>query len=163
MVVSPPDVFLTVLAKSRNDVANFHLELKNNYPGLGFRVVTVHEISDDGQKLFAADFEGKYQVGRGNLPGQFSNDMVAAQAIQGEIKKIAQSNKIGISYYKQGNASSSGNVNCYVAFSGESGNVLTFLDSFIRALPQIRIDKIALDKTPKKSTLSVRADFTYYR
>ncbi len=169
MVVTPKEIDLTVLADSREKIAQFHLALKHNFPKLPFRILSVQDKFENDKTQYYADFSAKVMPSRIPPHNQSINITVQPQNIEAELKQLAENNHITVAKLKRGKVISQAKYNLiryYLHLNGTRENLIRFLSDMIQHYPMIRINKATLFfynlASISDKNLSSRISFTFY-
>ncbi len=171
IVISAHEINLTVLAQSRDKVAQFHLDLKKAFPNFGFQIISVQPKFEGNRQVLYADISARIKppkaAGVGTLqPGTFA---LQVDNIEGALRQLAGSNRVKLQYFKRGKSFDKPNfreIYCYANLQGQKDNMINFLKAMISKYPGFRINKISIfpyNLAPiSDRSLSTRINFTYY-
>ncbi len=169
IVLTPSEMNLTVLADSRNQIAEFHIDLKQNFPNYAFRIISAQSMLEGNVNKIYADISAKIDPNQ-ILPSSANISVsVQPQNISSEIKELTQQNDVNLQYFKEGKITDRNNyreIFYYVNIGGKKDNILQFLADMVNSYPMLRINKFSIYpynlETITDQNLLTRINFTYY-
>ncbi len=168
IVMTPNEIDLTVLADSRDQIAQFHLDLKKAFPNFGFSIVSVQSRVSDGKQMIYADLSAKISSAQTSTTGT-EVGTVKPHNIGEELRSLAQKNNLKLQYFKEGKVidhSSYLETLYYANINGKKENILAFLNDLSQSDPAIRINKFSIFpynlETISNKNLSTRLSFSDY-
>lgn len=169
IVMTPTEINLTVLGDSRDQIAQFTVDLKKAFPALAFHLVSVQNKYEDGNQLIYADLSTPISSRQIASPVSKISVDIQPKDIKKELTGLAQKNQVNLPYFKQGKIIDHNGYQetlYYVNLSGQKDNIMKFLSGVISAYPMIRINKLSIFpynlQTISGQNLSTRLTLSYY-
>jgi len=149
VIVTPGKIYFSIIADSRDAIAEQHMKLKDVFPGMAFSIESVQSKFLNDRSRLVADFSVNFQLpNRIRQAGRTSVPPVAPISnIRSLFTRLAKENSLSVKYFKEGYRSSdriSQKIYYYTTITGTKNRIVKFLNTVADKYPQVRFAKISI-------------------
>ncbi len=147
MVLTPEQIQYSILADSRNALANYQSNMQQQLANMQFRLVNSEEMFTSGETKILADFT--LALGGPNTVPPISDfKEIKSGDMQSMLRSLSQKHQLNLQYFKRGQQTKSGQFNqtkYYATLAGNVETLMRFIQEIAEAYPAISFSKIAFN------------------
>lgn len=171
IITSGNRVYFSILAKNRDEIAQFRIQLKKDFPGDLFTLESIQSKMVNGTPLLLADFGTNLKAPGGQKAGArpLRAGNLTTTNIRTVFNGIARKYKLRPKYFKQGYRVPGRLFTknyYYSTLSGKKQGILKFLGELNRSYPELNFAKISIYpanlSTIDNSTITARITFILF-
>ncbi|NIU01686.1 MAG: hypothetical protein GWN01_12460 [Nitrosopumilaceae archaeon] len=171
LVFTSTDLYVSVLANSRNEVAEFRQAVKEYYPRIKMNIESVEPKFVNGQEKLLADFSIPIaQTLSSGSASASQSEALNSENIQTAFTRLAREHGLNTTYFKKGDKEAGRNMQQNYFYANVIGSnrssVLSYLSELAAKFPSIKMIKISIYPVTsaiiQTGNIKARIEFAYF-
>ncbi|RMI24927.1 MAG: hypothetical protein D6681_01815 [Calditrichaeota bacterium] len=147
LVVTSGHIYLTVIADSRDALAEFRRAVKAHYPGIQMELTSLGPLFEGGQEKLVADFAVPLPAGISGGASPSVGQVIPLTEARNALRSLARKHRLNVTRFNAGDVTTSGRLRKtpqYMEVVGAPQAVTAFLREAAQTIPAIRLVKVSL-------------------